>query len=154
MGGISMKGNRIKNSYWHDYEGNDPCFFKTNQKLHFDKTEIDGYRVASLSFSKNDYERLVYKDPIGCKGFNQVTIGLVIRGNDIDEINYKIGFYDENNSCLDVRFQNIASEIKPTFKRICVTYPIPSHTHSVKVGWEFKGIVTGVTIFHPSVDLY
>ena len=74
--------------------------------------------------------------------------------NDIDEINYKIGFYDENNSCLDVRFQNIASEIKPTFKRICVTYPIPSHTHSVKVGWEFKGIVTGVTIFHPSVDLY
>ena len=54
-----MKGNSIKNSVWCEREGEFPRYFKTDGQLHFDQTEIDGYKVGSLSFSKEDYERLV-----------------------------------------------------------------------------------------------
>lgn len=148
-----MKGNRIKNSRW--YEGDDeyPRYFKTNGKLHFDQTKIDEHQVASLSFSAADYERLVYTETIETEGKGQLTLGLIIRGNDIDEINYKIAFYDASDLCLDVCCHNVASEISPNFKRVCVTYPIPNKSCYVRVGWEFKGIVTGVTLFHPSLVL-
>ncbi len=195
-----MKGSRIKNSRW--YEGDDeyPRYFKTNGKLHFDQTKIDEHQVASLSFSAADYERLVYTETIETEGKGQLTLGLIIRGNDIDEINYKIAFYDASDLCLDVCClvytetietegkgqltlgliirgndideinykiafydasdlcldvccHNVASEISPNFKRVCVTYPIPNKSCYVRVGWEFKGIVTGVTLFHPSLVL-
>ena len=148
-----MKGNSIKNSVWCEREGEFPRYFKTDGQLHFDQTEIDGYKVGSLSFSKEDYERLVYTETINTVGKRQLTMGLIIRENDVDEINYKVAFYNEADSCIDVCCHNVASEVTPHFKRICVTYPIPADNCYVRVGWEFKGIVTGVTFFHPSLIL-
>lgn len=148
-----MKGNRIKNSAWCEREGQFPRYFKTDEQLHFDQTEIDGYKVASLSFSQEDYERLVYTEKIETEGKRQLTMGLIIRGNDLDEINYKVAFYNEADSCIDVCCHNVASEVTPHFKRVCVTYPIPADNCYVRVGWEFKGVVTGVTFFHPSLIL-
>lgn len=148
-----MKGNRIKNSSWCEREGNTPRYFKTDEQIHFDQTEIDGDKVASLSFNQEDYERLVYTETIKTEGNRQLTMGLIIRGNDIDEINYKVAFYNASDSCIDVCCHNVAPEVTPNFKQICVTYPIPTDTSYVRVGWEFKGIVTGITCFHPSLVL-
>lgn len=148
-----MKENRVKNSSWYEKEGRFPRYFKTDGQLHFDQTEIDGYKVASLSFTQSDYERLVYTETIKTEGKRQLTIGLIIRGNDVEEVNYKVAFYNEANSCIDICYQNVAPEVSPHFKRVCVTYPIPAKNCYVRIGWEFKGIVTGVTFFHPSLIL-
>ena len=145
-----MKRNQIKNRKWKEKEGVFPQYFKTEEHLHFDETEIDGYRVASLSFSKKGYERLVYQETIPTDNNEQLTMGLIIRGNDIDEINYKVAFYNDKDQCIDVCCHNVASEVSPQFKRVCVTYSIPESSTYVRVGWEFKGIVTGVTCFNPS----
>lgn len=153
IGGVSMKGNRIRNSNWYERENEEPRYFKTNHHLHFDDTVIDQHRVASLSFKTRDYERLVYTETIESHEAKKVTVGLIIRGNDLDEINYKVAFYNKDDSCIDVYSHNVVAEVTPHFKRVCVTYPIPNETCYMKVGWEFKGINTGVTIFHPSVHL-
>ncbi len=195
-----MKGNRIRNSNWYERENEEPRYFKTNHHLHFDDTVIDQHRVATLSFKTRDYERLVYTETIESHEAKKVTVGLIIRGNDLDEINYKVAFYNKDDSCIDVYSHNVVAEVTPHFKRVCVTYPIirgndldeinykvafynkddscidvyshnvvaevtphfkrvcvtypiPNETCYMKVGWEFKGINTGVTIFHPSVHL-
>ena len=90
IGGVRMKGNQIKNSNWHERENEQPRYFKTNEYLHFDETVIESHKVASLSFHTEEYERLVYTETIACDEAKKVTVGLVIRGNDLEEINYKV----------------------------------------------------------------
>ena len=87
-----MKGNSIKNSVWCEREGEFPRYFKTDGQLHFDQTEIDGYKVGSLSFSKEDYERLVYTETINTVGKKTIDHWIDYSGNDVDEINYKVAF--------------------------------------------------------------
>ncbi len=148
-----MKGNQIKNSNWYERENEEPRYFKTNHQLHFDETVIDHHKVASLSLTTRDYERLVYTETIERHDAKKVTVGLIIRGNDLDEINYKVAFYNQDEVCIEVYSHNVVAEVTPHFKQVCVTYPIPHKTCSMKVGWEFKGANTGITIFHPSVYL-
>ena len=145
--------NRIENSSWLEGEEQSPRLFKTEGKLHFDQAMMEGDRLASLSFNMSDYERLVYTEQIATQGCNYLTMGLIVRGNDLDEINYKVAFYNENLTCLDIYVQNVAPEIETHFKRICVTYPIPTDTAFIRVGWEFKGLITGMSCFHPFVYL-
>lgn len=153
IGGVRMKGNQIKNSNWYERENEQPRYFKTNEYLHFDETVIESHKVASLSFHTEEYERLVYTETIACDEAKKVTVGLVIRGNDLEEINYKVAFYNEADVCVDVYSHNVVAEVTPQFKRVCVTYPVPNGACYLKVGWEFKGINTGITLFNPSVQL-
>lgn len=148
-----MGRNYLKNSTWLEERNGFPMYFEHVGPMHYDHCLIESARAYSLSFSQPDQGVLRYHPMIKVENARQLTMGLFIRGNDIECINYVVTFYDQNQGLLQRHQHNVAHEVGTEFKKICVTYQIPPHVAGVKISWEFKGIVTGVTMFRPSLSL-
>jgi len=147
-----MSRNVLINSKWVEEDGDFPKHYKCLGKLHFNQCRIEGARVCSLNFIKPDQEILKYQHPILLRGAHQVTIGLIIRANDVDCVNYHMTFYDHQNQQIDHYYHNVAHEINHEFKNVCVTYQIPKQAVQATIEWEIKGIATALTLFRPNLS--
>lgn len=148
-----MSGNLLMNSKWGEETQHFPKHYECLGKLHFDHCRIDGSRVCSLNFVKVDQEILKYQHPILLSEALYLTIGLIIRANDVEYVNYHTTFYNQQNQQIEHYHHNVAPEITHEFKNICVTYQIPRQAVQAMVEWEIKGIATGITLFRPSLIL-
>ena len=145
--------NQLKNSNWLEFEQAFPEYYASLGKIHFDSCQINGSRIGSLQLATTEQEVLQYIEPIALHGYEYLTMGLVIRGNDVEAFHYQVNFLNiEKQSIKKIR-QNIVSEITPEFKIITVTCKIPAHAHLAKVSWEITGCATGITLYKPSVTL-
>lgn len=146
-------GNELHNSNWLENEYNSPKYYVSLGKIHFDSCRINESRVASLQIGTKEKERLNYLEPITVQGKEYLTMGLMIRGNDIEAFYYQVIFLDSEKQKIKKINQNIASEITTQFKKITVTCKIPVNAHYASISWEIIGCATGVTLYHPSVTL-
>lgn len=149
-----MVRNQLLNNHWLENENQCPKYYQLSKKIHFDHTLIAKSRVCSLQIEQGEEAFLGYVPIILIEEAQQeVTIGLVIRGNDLSLIHYIARFFDKKHHELKCYCHNVASEITTEFKQVCVTYKIPPKAVSLTVQWEFKGLNTAVTFFRPSVRM-
>lgn len=148
-----MTKNYLENASWLEELGDAPLYYNSLGLIHFDKRQINEHRVASLQLLSGELERLTYLKPIAVNSYDYLTMGLIIRGNDIEEFNYQLIFYDENQTIIKQSKQDVSSEITTTFKTICVTYKIPTRARFAKISWEIIGCSTGITLYKPYVSL-
>ncbi|MGL4337858.1 MAG: hypothetical protein ACRCST_13275 [Turicibacter sp.] len=148
-----MSKNYIKNAYWQRENGSMPLYFSSLGKMHYDRREIDGARVCSLSLTKPTFEKLTYEPNVTVYRYSTLKMGLVMRGNDVQSVKYVVHFYSDDEALLISYSEDIASEVTPNFKNICVTYKIPQEARTARIEYHLNGITTGMTLFKPSIVL-
>ncbi len=148
-----MARNQLLNDHWLENENQCPKYYQLSKKIHFDHTLIGKTRVCSLQLEQGEEAFLSYVPVLLIEEAQQVTLGLVIRGNDLSLIHYMARFFDKEHHELKCYRHNVAPEITTEFKQVCVTYKIPPKAVSLTVQWEFKGLNTAVTFFRPSVRM-
>lgn len=148
-----MDQNLLMNSEWMQLKNQLPTSFKTLQHIHFDQCFIHGARVGSLHLLLGDRERISYTQSLNLTGFSSLTMGLNIRGNEVNEFFYQVIFVNKEDEIIKVNNHNVASEITTQFKNIRVTYKIPALASAAWISFEIRGIATGVTVYRPSLYL-
>ena len=146
-----MSTNYLKNADFSEAAHKMPMYYRHLGKMYYNKTRSEGARTLSFAFHRPAYEKLVYELPVAVSDDKLATVGLVIRANDCDVVKYVLHSFNERQHLIRSQSHNVAYHITSEFKEIHVRFLLDEQTSYVQVEFQFSGILTGVTLKHPSL---